>query len=315
LDSLHLKALVVEDDPDVASVLSAYLAVRGHEVTLADDAERALDLYRDQGFPLLILDWMLPGMNGLDLCRRIRQSPDGDTPVILMVTGRGDPRNAAAALEAGANDFLPKPFTPEMLEVRLTVAERQVEELKALKLVQEDLAHKAMHDPLTALPNRLLFQDRLDQAIRLATRNNSHLAVLLLDLDGFKAVNDTFGHACGDLVLQALGARLAVAVRASDTVARIGGDEFALLMPAGDRDGAGRVAAAILEGFREPFALQEVVVSVGASIGIALYPEHASDGASLLRMADAAMYRAKRVHGSYEFYDPPRDARRSRRLA
>ncbi len=159
----------------------------------------------------------------------------------------------------------------------------------------EELERLALHDALTGLPNRLLLDDRLRQGLLQAQRRGEPLAVLLLDLNGFKQVNDTLGHHMGDRLLQQLAPRLAGPLRKSDTLARLGGDEFAVLLaPPTDLEEAGRAAERLVASLAEPFTIDGARLEVGASVGVALYPDHGVDAAELLRRADAAMYAAKR---------------------
>ncbi len=163
----------------------------------------------------------------------------------------------------------------------------------------------AMTDALTGLPNRRLFFDRLDQALRTAQRDHSHIALLLIDLDRFKDVNDTLGHHTGDLLLQEVGARLQSTVRQSDTVARLGGDEFAALLPATGLTGARRTVRAILACIQEVMALDGCDVAIEVSIGVAVYPDHGVDAQTLLRHADAAMYRVKHARNGHASVHTP----------
>jgi diguanylate cyclase (GGDEF)-like protein/PAS domain S-box-containing protein len=176
---------------------------------------------------------------------------------------------------------------------------------------RDEAQHQALHDGLTGLPNRTLLRDRLQQAILLADRDHSGLALLIMDLDRFKDVNDTLGHHSGDDLLQQVGARLRNTLRASDTVARMGGDEFAMILPtAGDADFAARVAQTLVKALEQPFTLDGHTVSIGASIGVAAYPEHGADAKVLLRHADVAMYAAKRAgvgHTVYSFEQDTND--------
>jgi diguanylate cyclase (GGDEF)-like protein len=175
--------------------------------------------------------------------------------------------------------------------------------------------HQALHDALTGLPNRILFHDRLEQALRHAEREREPLAVLMVDLDRFKEVNDTLGHGNGDLLLQQVGPRLRAALRARDTIARMGGDEFAVLLPGTDVAGSRQVAAALHEALEEPFALEGVTVESEASVGIAHYPEHGADAETLLQRADVAMYIAKEQRSGYALYAPESDPYDPNRLA
>ena len=158
------------------------------------------------------------------------------------------------------------------------------------------LAHQALHDALTDLPNRILLGDRLRQAILAANRDNRELAVMMLDLDGFKEVNDSHGHRIGDMLLRQLGPRLQAAVRESDTVARVGGDEFAVVLPAaGPSRDVELIGHKLLAAVRRPFDVAGKQLSISGSIGAALYPPHGGDAETLLEHADQAMYTAKRL--------------------
>lgn len=170
------------------------------------------------------------------------------------------------------------------------------------KEAEEKIKHMAYHDLLTDLPNRALFFDRLYQATLAGQRENGHVALLILDLDGFKEINDTAGHHYGDLVLQAVGLRLRGIVRKSDTVARIGGDEFSLLLPGTNMEGATLTAHKILETIKTPFSLEGQVFNIGVSVGIALFPDHSEDSSLLMQKADMAMYKAKESGRGYALY-------------
>ncbi|HXT35190.1 MAG TPA: EAL domain-containing protein [Chloroflexota bacterium] len=172
---------------------------------------------------------------------------------------------------------------------------------------QERLTHQALHDGLTDLPNRALLHDRIQAALRIPRQDAAGVALLLMDLDRFKEINDTFGHQQGDKLLRQVGARLRDTLRAADTVARLGGDEFAILLPAAGAAGAVTVAAAILRALDQPFVLEGYSMTLGASIGITLAPDHGQDAITLLRRADVAMYTAKRDAGGYALYTTEQD--------
>lgn len=177
-------------------------------------------------------------------------------------------------------------------------------EIAARKKVEEKILHMASHDNLTGLPNRALFKDRLDTARNMAVRNKERLAILFIDLDGFKAVNDTLGHKAGDLLLQGVARRLQASVRQSDTVARVGGDEFIVLLNGIDRAGdAELVAKKILAGLGQPISLAGQAAKVGASIGISVFPDHGDDTEKLISYADGAMYEIKKSgKNAYAFH-------------
>jgi len=190
-------------------------------------------------------------------------------------------------------------------------AERARQEAEAARAQAVDAAdalqHQALHDALTGLPNRALLHDRLAHTLHLVERGASSLALLLLDLDRFKVINDTLGHQAGDALLQQVAARMRNAVRSSDTVARLGGDEFALLLPGADRDGAVRATQTLLAALVAPMMLEGQTVHVGASVGIALAPAQGCEATALLRHADVAMYVAKRGGSGYAVYDARHD--------
>lgn len=179
-----------------------------------------------------------------------------------------------------------------------------VEDISERKAHQAALEHQALHDGLTGLPNRLLLHDRLQQAILVAQREARPLALLVMDLDRFKEVNDNFGHQYGDALLQEVARRLRSRLRESDTVARLGGDEFGIVLPGvKDQTDAGMAAAKLLQALAQPYALEHQALDIAASIGISLYPEHGSDAVTLLRRADVAMYVAKRGSGGFAIYE------------
>jgi diguanylate cyclase (GGDEF)-like protein/PAS domain S-box-containing protein len=190
-----------------------------------------------------------------------------------------------------------------------------IEDITSRKGAETRLQHQALHDPLTDLPNRSLLQDRLRHAIAGAERGNTRLALLLMDLDRFKEVNDTFGHHCGDLLLREVADRLRRALRASDTMARLGGDEFAVLLEGAAEAGAHEVAAMLVNAIGQPFFLKGQLLYMRASVGIALYPEHGRDAESLLRRSDIAMYQAKRTESESAVYDQGQDLYSPDRLA
>jgi diguanylate cyclase (GGDEF)-like protein/PAS domain S-box-containing protein len=190
-----------------------------------------------------------------------------------------------------------------------------VQDVTERKQAEEALRHQALHDALTDLPNRTLLQDRLSQAILAGRREDTPVALLLIDLDRFKEINDTFGHHYGDLLLQQIGPRLAGVLRASDTIARLGGDEFAVLLPGTSTASAVSIAEMLLRVLAAPFALDSQAVETGGSIGVASYPVHGNDAATLLRQADVAMYVAKRAQSGIVVYASEQDHYSAERLA
>ncbi len=189
-----------------------------------------------------------------------------------------------------------------------------IDDISEAKDQQNALRRQALHDSLTDLPNRTLFTDRLEQAILAAQRDEHSLAVLLMDLDHFKEINDTLGHHIGDILLKEIGPKIHQNLRSIDTVARMGGDEFLLLLPNSDEQQSIEVAQKILLSISEPFQVDGHTLEIGASIGIAIYPAHADDPNSLIRRADVAMYDAKHKKSGFNLYDPVADQHNPGRL-
>jgi len=196
-----------------------------------------------------------------------------------------------------------------------TLEERVAERSTELRSLNAELVHQTMHDALTGLPNRVLLIDRLQNAIQQAKRTHSRVVVFLLDLDHFKDVNDTLGHPTGDLLLQEIGRRLPHALREGDTVGRLGGDEFALVLPDANQEGAWEVARKLLEELSTPFNVHGHALALDASLGMAIFPDHGEDDATLLRRADVAMYAAKKSEESIAVYSPEVDTFSVERLA
>jgi len=210
-------------------------------------------------------------------------------------------------------------ITYEALAAAKAAAENyqaQLEQLNSeLARTNTELEHLALYDNLTGLPNRSLIQDRIQQALYAASRDGHQLGIFVLDLDQFKDVNDTLGHEIGDQLLKAVGERYNAVLRKTDTVGRLGGDEFAVIIPDTDTDATVRLAEQLLAALEQPFRLNSNTLSIDASIGIALYPEHGLDVAALLKHADVAMYMAKRNKSGYALYDTTEDPHSPSRLA
>jgi len=260
-------------------------------------AEGLARLSRDR-FDVVLLDLSLPDTQGLNTVTQVLATSPG-VPVVVL-SGNDDHPLALQALQHGAQDYLVKGDGGADYLARsiLYAIER--------KRAQERLTYLAQYDQLTGMINRTLFRDRLVHAMARSKRKDQPLAILLLDLDRFKAVNDTFGHDVGDQVLKVVAARLTECVREVDTVARMGGDEFTAILEgiSGEADVA-VVANRIVESIGTPFEIGPHRISIGASIGITLYPLDDQDIAELLRHADKAMYAAKHQGGSrFQFHSP-----------
>ena len=290
-----MRALLVDDSEDMRSLVERALRRRGHEVVACTDAEAAWSEYERERFPLVLLDWLLPGMDGLELCRRMRALPDGDRSVILVITAQDKAEDLYAVLDAGASDYLPKPFSLAVLGIRLAIAERQSAEIAARKKAEEALERLARTDALTGVANRLRATESLERLLRLARRRGEWLSLALLDLDHFKQVNDRYGHEVGDEVLQGVAALLASSFRADDVVGRWGGEEFIVGMYDGTKLRLARALEQILVRLRQRqfLARDGSQFHVTYSAGVAQFPEDGTDVQELYRAADAALYGAK----------------------
>lgn len=294
-DILNGKVLLVDDNEDNVWALDSILRHAGYtRVTSTTDPQTVRGLHAQHRYDLIILDLQMPVMDGFDVMEQLKAlDPDNYLPV-LAVTGQ--PSHKLRALQAGAKDFVSKPFDVDevvmrvhnMLEVRL-LHEAVRQNAKALESM-------ALQDPLTGLANRRLLPERIWMAIAHARRNQSAMAVLCLDLDGFKAVNDNLGHAAGDHLLKMVAERLLDAVREEDTVARLGGDEFVIaLWHVQGLEDTVKVADKLIDAVAQPYDIEGHTVTVTTSVGASVYPTHGEDADALMKNADHALYEAKRA--------------------
>ena len=308
-----LRLLIIDDsDADTAVVVRA-LAKAGYGVhhTQVRTRETLVAALERNRWDLVIADYTLRRLTGVGALHLVR-TLDFDLPLVFVSSTPGE-EAAVAAMKAGAHDYLRKGQLKRLIPaVRREL--RQAAARRKRRRVAQRLAHLAYHDHLTDLPNRALLQDRLAQAVRIATRERSSFALLVLDLDGFKQVNDTYGHRTGDRVLQQIAGRVRTTLREADTVARLGGDEFAVVLASADIHGARAAARTVLRGLERPCLVDHRSLSIGGSIGIACFPEHGRSADALLQRADAAMYLAKGDGTRIAAYErkPERQPRRQR---
>ncbi|HEX8101770.1 MAG TPA: diguanylate cyclase, partial [Solirubrobacteraceae bacterium] len=287
--------LLVDDRPENLLALEAILEPLGENLVRAESGEAALRAMLHQEFAVILLDVQMPGMDGYETAALIKsRERTRHVPIIFLTAIDTDDRAARRGYGAGAVDYLFKPFDPVVLRSKVSV----FIDLYHLKREAEDLAHRALHDPLTGLPNRVLFRDRLEIALARTRRLPSSVGVFYIDLDGFKPVNDSLGHEAGDELLVELAARLRTVLRPADTVARLGGDEFAVLSDAIDGPvAAADIAERVIAAISQPFDVARGRAHVTGSVGIALAGQP-SDPEALLRAADQSMYAAKGAGGS-----------------
>jgi diguanylate cyclase (GGDEF)-like protein len=313
-DLLDARILVVDDKAANVLLLEQLLASVGYRhVSACMDPHAVCELHRLHHYDLILLDLQMPGMDGFEVMAGLQGiEPDGYMPVLAITV---QPSHKLRALRAGAKDFVAKPFELAELTTR-------IHNLLEVRLLYRQLAQAArsleaiaLHDALTGLPNRRLLMDRLQQCRQSVAQQHQHAALMFLDLDHFKQLNDTLGHDVGDVLLQQVSARLQSCLREGDSVARFGGDEFVVLLvalnaqPAAAASQAAAVAQKILQVLGQGYLLQGHAYDNTVSIGIVVFLGEVEPVSHLLKMADMAMYRAKTL-GRYQvcFFDPAMQA-------
>lgn len=347
--SVRPRLLIVDDISDNRTILTRRFQRRGFDVVEAECGLTAIELIDKESFDLVLLDVMMPGMDGIETLKRIRSQNSASTLPVIMVTAKSESTNIVDALELGANDYVTKPvdFAVALARVNTQISRKRAVERVALaneelRKVNEDLERRveertsrlidanqrlkveiadreesqarsqylAYHDSLTGLGNRLLFKEQLEEALKDVSVASHPLAVLFLDLDGFKAVNDTLGHSIGDLLLKSVATKLRDILPRTDRIARLGGDEFAILQISAAQPGSSiALAEKIIEVVGQPNSIDGHDVTVGASVGIAVARPGDMNTENFLKSADLAMYSAKSDgRGTYRMFDPEMDA-------
>ena len=285
-----MRILLAEDEESTALIMQRALMAMGHEVAVASDGLDAWEMLQGGDWGVVITDWLMPGLDGPGLCRRVRAA-GGNYRYLILMTARGSREDRLEGLRAGADDFLTKPVDVDELAVRLEVAQR-------ILAVQEDLERKnarlselATSDALTGLNNRRRFDEVLEEQVSFSVRHGTPLSLVILDLDRFKLYNDAFGHPAGDDLLRGMARVVRQAARDHDAVARYGGEEFAIVMPLTAAD----AALAVAERLRDviagtPWPQRHVT----ASFGVATLMGRVGCPSELVKQADAALYRSKR---------------------
>jgi two-component system cell cycle response regulator len=291
--------LVAEDDPMARLILQRSLHSWGFEVKMFDNGAQALESLVAADAPeLLLLDWMMPEMDGVELCRRIRALHRPVYPYIVLLTARDAKQDLVMALEAGADDYLTKPFHVDELRARLRAGTRILGLQSDLIHAREQLRFQATHDALTGVWNRRAIMDLLTEELERARRNHQSLGLMMVDLDHFKSINDRFGHATGDVVLREVAERLVSSVRSYDRVGRYGGEEFLLILSNASLEEVRRRSERLCHAVAErPVSWEQSELSVTVSIGgTAMAEDSPVIQSRLLELADHALYRAKE-HG------------------
>jgi two-component system cell cycle response regulator len=303
-----VRILIADDEATSRLVLAGVLRKFGHEVSVAEDGTAAWEAMRRPDAPALaVLDWMMPGLTGPEVCRLVRTLPSDEPPYLILLTSLAEKADVVAGLEAGADDYLAKPFDPGELRARVDVGRRFTELQKRLREARDALAEAAMHDPLTGALNRRALDETLARAISAERRHHAGLALGICDIDEFKKVNDAHGHQVGDQVLCELVARLSTGVRGHDVVSRFGGDEFVVLMEqlgqAGPQSAYERLRRSVAD---RPMPTTAGELPVTISIGVSIWRDDVT-AVQLLAGADDALYLAKRAGRNrvVVFRDPP----------
>ena len=292
------RLLIAEDEPVSRQILDELARSWGYETVVADDGDQTLEaLNRDDAPRLAILDWMMPGIDGLEICRELRSRSGAPYTYVIVLTALNEMDRMIEAMDAGADDFLGKPFQPHELEVRLRAGRRIVRLQEELIEARETLRELATTDALTKTWNRRSILERLDKELARVSREGGGrgLGVLMADLDHFKRVNDSFGHLIGDEVLRKTARRIRGLLRAHDEVGRFGGEEFLILVCDCDADALVRVAERVRAGIGDrSIETTAGPVRVTLSIGGAVNSHcRQSDANTLIEQADRAMYEAK----------------------
>jgi two-component system, cell cycle response regulator len=291
-----MKILLADDEPIARTMLEHWLAGWGYDVTLARDGESALQALKDDPeLRLLVVDWVMPKKDGIEVCKAIRSGPQEPYVYVVLLTAKDDKSDIIAGLDAGADDYLVKPCNPLELKVRLRAGRRVIELQEQLVKARESLRFEAMHDSLTGLLNRGAALEQLTKELVRASRRGAPVSVLMGDLDHFKTINDTHGHAAGDAVLREAARRLQAGVRAYDSVGRLGGEEFICVLPECDAKTGLAVAQRLCRSLADtPTQYGGTPIAHSISIGVAATDQFGSARADeLMRAADAALYRAK----------------------
>lgn len=290
-----MKVLIADDSATSRAMLRSALAHWGYDVVLAENGEQAWQILAEPDPPpMAILDWVMPHLTGPEVCRRVRETHREPYTYILLLTSKNTKGETVEGLEAGADDYIVKPFDQHELQVRLRAGKRIIDLQTDLLQAREELRERANKDLLTMLPNRPAISAALEQEISRCHRDHRTVGIILLDIDHFKKINDTYGHFAGDAVLRETAARLRGNMRPYDQVGRYGGEEFLVVLPNCDLEQAKNQA----ERMRQKLQMSAMLVDgaelvVSASFGVTVSVASERDPNLFVRVADEALYRAK----------------------
>lgn len=291
-----MRVLISDDSPVSRQLLTRSLESHGYEVVVTCDGQTAWDaLIADNPPQLAILDWHMPGLEGPEICRKLRARTDGNYCFVILLTSDHQQSSVIQGLEAGADDFLTKPFNDAELDQRLRAGRRIIELEDRLLATQEELMIQATHDALTGTWNRSAILDTLERESDRLARTGESLALMMVDVDHFKSVNDTHGHLAGDEVLKQVVERLKISLRNYDSVGRYGGEEFLVILPSTSESGVAAIGERVRSSIAStPFECATGQLNVTISVGgVVAEGEELLVPQTLIRLADESMYAAK----------------------
>jgi diguanylate cyclase (GGDEF)-like protein len=291
-----MKVLIADDEIVSRRLIETSVRRWGYEAVVASDGLEASQILHSPDAPkLAVLDWLMPGLDGIQLCRELRLNNDESYNYVILLTSKHTQSDVIQGLEAGADDYIAKPFNPQELRVRLRTGKRILHLLDQLTTARETLRELAARDPLTSLWNHKAINELLDNELRSAERQGSSVGVVLVDVDHFKSINDRHGHLIGDRVLCEASKVMSNSIRPYDAVGRLGGEEFLVVLPGCDQ------VNAVSHAERLRLALSRITINAPsgplqftASFGVTVVgPETRTDAQTSIRTADSAMYAAK----------------------
>jgi two-component system cell cycle response regulator len=291
--------LIAEDNPVSRKLMEMTLRQAGYEVVSAENGLEALKVFKERFFPIILTDWGMPEMDGLELCKAIRESPAEGYVFIFLITARDSKKDIIVGLEAGADDYLTKPFDRFELIARLKTALRVLELEKSLKDAYEKIRLLSITDKLTGCYNRTYMDEYLAKEIARAKRYIRPVSLVMADIDHFKRVNDTYGHQAGDLILKDFAASIKKGLRKDvDWMARYGGEEFLMVLPETDYESAVSSADRFLKSVAESVSSYNgIEIRITASFGVVGFVPSAHNQKMsyemIINRADKALYRAK----------------------
>ena len=291
-----MRVLIADDNAVLRTLLGKALTSWGYEVVSAENGNQAWEvLSRPDAPTLAILDWEMPdSMSGPEICRKVRENPREPYTYIILLTGKGSKHETIQGLDAGADDYVVKPFNNHELKVRLRAGKRIIDLQLDLLKAREELRERANKDLLTMLPNRSAIHSTLESELTRCHRDQRTVGVILLDIDHFKKINDTYGHFAGDVVLKETAARLRGNMRPYDHVGRYGGEEFLVVLPNCDLEQAAMQAERMrLRLANGPMVVEGIEIHVSASFGVTVSDGTSRTSDTFVRVADQALYKAK----------------------